>query len=286
MADAQEILRATTDEVDDFARRRTNDEHSQRLYRDLATTAPNGAIVAKDAGAPVGIAIAHAQEDEWFLSDIFVEPSFRGRGLALQLLRSAAADAGDVARSGLVYPSELASAAFYLKLGVPLQTPVVRIAGAIPRDEELARIAAGEYRFTTAALDPERFGSALAALDRETRGTARARDHAYFQANAHGTAFFLENEFIGYAYVWPSGRIGPLAAVSATYLVQLLGYAMATLRSVAGATWCTAVVPATNVRIMRAVLKAGLTIEETCMFASDAPMLDLSRYIGFHPLLF
>lgn len=286
MSDEQQILRASVDEVEHFARRRTADEHSRRLYRDFATAAPNGAIVAKDAGVPVGIAIAHAQEEEWFLSEIFVEPSFRGRGLALQLLRGAAADAGDVFRSGLVYPAELASAAFYLKLAVPLQTPVVRIAGAIPRDEELARIAAGQYRFTTAALDPERFGSALAALDRETRGTARVRDHAYFQTNAHGTAFFLENEFVGYAYVWPSGRIGPLAAVSATYLVQLLGYAMATLRSVAGATWCTALVPATNVRVLRALLKAGLIIEETCMFASDAPMLDLSRYIGFHPLLF
>ena len=169
---------------------------------------------------------------------------------------------------------------------MPLHTPVLRIAGAIPREEELVRIAAGEHRFTTATLDPDTFSGALASLDRETRGTARSRDHAYFAANAYGTAFFLQNEFVGYSYVWPSGRIGPLSAASATYLVQLLGYTLATLRTVAGATWCTALVPGTNVRLMRALLKAGLTIDAVRVFASDAPMLDLSRYVGFHDLLF
>lgn len=286
MSDEQQILRATADDVAYFASRRTGDEHARRLYVDFAATAPNGAYAARDAGTPVGIAIAHAQEDEWFLSELFIEPSFRGRGLALQLLEEVARDAGDVARGGLLDPAELASLAFYLKLSVALQTPVVRVAGAIPREEELVRIAAGEHRFTTAALDPDALAGALASLDRETRGTARPRDHAYFAANAHGTAFFLQNEFVGYCYVWPSGRIGPLAAASATYLVQLLGYALATLRAVAGATWCTALVPGTNVRVMRAFIKAGLAIEDVRVFASDAPMLDLSRYVGFHELLF
>ena len=286
MSDEQQILQATPDEVASFAAGRTNDEHARRLYRDFAAQSPNGAYVARDAGTPVAIAIARAQEDEWFLSELFVEPSFRGRGLALQLLKEVARDAGDVARSGLIDPREPASLAFYLKLSVALQTPVLRVAGPIPREEELARIAAGQHRFTTAALDPEAFAGALGSLDREVRGTARPRDHAYFAANAHGTAFFLQNEFVGYAYVWPSGRIGPLAAASATYLVQLLGYALATLRTMAGASWCTALVPGTNVRVMRALLKAGLTIEDVRIFASDAPMLDLSRYVGFHDLLF
>lgn len=286
MSDVQTILRATTDDVAYFAKRRTGDEHARRLFVDFAAGAPNGAYVARDAGTPVGIAIAHAQTDEWFLSELFIEPSFRGHGLGVRLLEEVARDAGDVTRSGLVGAAELAGLAWYVKRSVPLQTPIVRVAGAIPREEELVRIAAGEHRFTTAALDPEALGSALASLDRETRGTARPRDHAYFSANAHGTAFFLQNEFVGYCYVWPSGRIGPLAATSATYLVQLLGYALATLRAVAGATWCTALVPGTNLRILRAVMKAGLAIGDVCVFASDAPMLDLSRYLGFHDLLF
>jgi hypothetical protein len=37
---------------------------------------------------------------------------------------------------------------------------------------------------------------------------------------------------------------------------------------------------------MRAAMKAGLAIEAMRLFASDGAMLDLSRYVAFHQLLF
>jgi len=60
----------------------------------LAHVAPNGVFVAKDEGTPIGIAIPHALEDEWFLSEIYVEPSFQKRGVGWQLLTEAAKEAG------------------------------------------------------------------------------------------------------------------------------------------------------------------------------------------------
>jgi hypothetical protein len=33
-------------------------------------------------------------------------------------------------------------------------------------------------------------------------------------------------------------------------------------------------------------MRAGLAIEAVRLFASDGAMLDLSRYVGFHQLLF
>jgi hypothetical protein len=69
-------------------------------------------------------------------------------------------------------------------------------------------------------------------------------------------------------------------------LVQFFAFALATLRQTFSATWCTTLVPGTNVRIMRAAMRAGLTIEGTRLFASDNALLDLSRYSGFHDLLF
>jgi hypothetical protein len=45
-------------------------------------------------------------------------------------------------------------------------------------------------------------------------------------------------------------------------------------------------VPGTNIRIMRAAMRAGLELENVRMFASEGGLLDLSRYVGFHPLLF
>lgn len=286
MAEQALIVPATADDVAHFARRRWQDEHGRKLYVDLAHVAPNGAFVAKDAGALIGIAIPHALEDEWFLSEIFVEPSYQMHGIGWQLLSEAAKDAGEVTRSGLLEPAELGGIAFFLRRGVGLQTPVAEVAGPIPHENELARMAAGEYRFRTEPLDPVAHRGALAQLDREVRGTARPLDHLYFSQYGRGFIFARDEEITGYAYVWPSGRIGPMVVASPAYAVQFLAFSLATLRQTFSASWCTMLVPGTNVRIMRAAMKAGLTIEAIRLFASDGAMLDLSRYVAFHQLLF
>ncbi|HEV3152923.1 MAG TPA: GNAT family N-acetyltransferase [Candidatus Baltobacteraceae bacterium] len=286
MSESALIVPATADDVAHFARRRWRDEHGRKLYADLANVAPSGVFVAKDEGTPIGIAIPHALEDEWFLSEIFVEPSFQKRGIGWQLLSEAAKEAGDATRSGLLEPSELGGIAFFLRRGVSLQTPVVDVSGAIPHENELARMAAGDYRFQTEPLDPVNHRAAIGQLDREIRGSARPLDHLYFCENGRGFIFRRDEELAGYAYVWPSGRIGPVAAASQTYLVQFFAFALATLRQTFGATWCTAMVPGTNIRIMRAAMRAGLELENVRMFASEGGLLDLSRYVGFHPLLF
>jgi GNAT superfamily N-acetyltransferase len=280
------ILPASGDDVAYYAQRRWPDDHARQLYADLAELAPNGAWVAKDEGTPIGIAIAHPLEDEWFLSELFVEPSFVRQGIGRKLLVEVARDAGDVSRSGLLDPHELGGVAFFLGRGVSLQAPVVRVAGALPPEEDLARMAAGDYRFSAEPIDPARDRQALGALDREVRGTARPLDHTYFAQRGQGVGFRLGDEFVGYAYVWPNGSIGPMVSASPAYLVQFFAYALVMLDRTFGATWCTALVPGTNVRVMRAALRAGLTIDAVRLFACDAGLLDLTRYVGFHPLLF
>lgn len=286
MAQQPLVVPATADDVAYFARRRWQDEQGRKLYVDLAHVAPNGAFLAKDEGTPIGIVIPHALEDEWFLSEIFVEPSFQQHGIGWQLLTEAAKDAGEVTRSGLLEPGELGGIAFFLRRGVALQTPVTEVSGPIPHENELARMAAGEYRFRTEPLDPVGHRGALNQLDREIRGSARPLDHLYFSEHGRGFIFARDEEITGYAYVWPSGRIGPMAVSSSAYCVQFLAFALASLRQTYGASWCTMLVPGTNVRVTRAAMRAGLTIEAVRLFAGDGGMLDLSRYVGFHQLLF
>ncbi len=285
VADGALIQPASVDDVAHFARRRWHDEHARKLYVDLAHVAPNGAFVAKDEGTPIGIAIPHALEDEWFLSEIFVEPSFQKAGIGWQLLTEAARDSGEAARAGLLHPDELGGMAFFLRRGVALQTPVMEISGSIPHENELARMAAGEYRFQTEPLEPVAHRAALAQLDREVRGTARPLDHLYFCENGRGFIFRRDDELAGYAYMWPNGRIGPLVAASQSYLVQLLAFTLAAVRQTFGATWCTMLVPGTNIRVTRAAMRAGLNILALRIFASDSGTHDLSRYVAFHELL-
>jgi GNAT superfamily N-acetyltransferase len=286
VSEEQSIGPATADEVAYFAGRRTENEHDQRLYVDLAHVAPNGAFVARDEGTAIGIAIPHALEDEWFLSELFVEPSFRGRGIGLELLKAATAEAGAFPRSGILDPAQLEGLAFYARVAVPMQAPLLEVSGEIPRASELERMAAGEHRFGAIPIDPMAHATALNQLDREVRGSARPDDHLYFADKAKGFVFTREAELAGYAYVWPSGRIGPMAAVSQNYSVQMLAYALAALRASYNAEWCTLLVPGANTKILRAVMRARLRIEGVRLFASDNSISDLTRYVGFNLLMF
>ena len=280
------VAAATEADVREMALRRCVDEGSRRLYIALAEAAPRGAWVARDEGTPIAIGFARALEDEWYLSELFVEPSFRRQGLGSALLREVARDAGDVWRSGMLDAGESGGMRFFLKRGVGLQVPVLRVAGEIPKEDDLLQMAAGEYRFATLPIDPRGHVTILAALDREARGTGRPHDHTMFAQSATGTLLLINDEVVGYAYVWPDGRIGPLVAASSAYLTQFFGFALVSLRRTYGASWCMALVPGSNVRVMRAATRIGLQFDELRIFATDLPQMDLSRYIGYHALDF
>lgn len=281
-----QIALASEADVRELAARRWPDEAGRRLYISLAEQAPRGAWVARDEGTPVAIGFAHALEDEWFLSELYVEPSFRRQGIGTRILREVARDAGDVSRSGMLDVDDTAGMAFFLRLGVGLQIPVLRIAGAIPKEDDLLPMAAGDYRFATLPIDPRAHVTMLTALDREARGTGRAHDHARFGQAATGTLLLINDEVVGYVYVWPDGRIGPMVSASAAYLTQFFGFALVSLRRTYGASWCTALVPGSNVRVMRAAVRIGLVLDQVRIFATDLPQIDLSRYIGYHALDF
>jgi GNAT superfamily N-acetyltransferase len=278
------IARSSPDEVRTIARRRDVDDAALRLS--LAFADQGTVWVARDDSEVIGVVIAHDSEDERYVGDCFVEASFRGQGIGAALLSATFDDTGDRGRSMLVDPGDTASLALALRFRLAPRETLLRVAGAIPREEELAKMAAGDYRFAVDAIDPAAHRYALNELDRQTRGIAREADHRVFwQSGASGSAFFLSGECIGYAYVWPDGRLGPIACTSEAYLVQILAFALVTLQRQYGASWCTAIVPGSNRRIARAALRAGLRIEEMHLLASDGFGNNLSTYVGYHRLL-
>ena len=278
------VVAASEDDVRAIARRRGFNEAGFRLTLELAE---RGTVwVARDDGEVVGIAIAHASEQERYVGDLFVEPSYRGQGIGRRLLEAAFTDADDVTRAVLFDPADSAAYALAVGFGLSPGGTLARMAGAIPREEELARMAAGDYRFKVADLDPAAHEVAVNALDQEARGTTRMADHLYFSRNATGQLYLLASEPVAYSYVWPDGRIGPLVCASQSYLVQILAYALVTLARRHRASWCTALIPGANLRISRAALRAGLRFEKHYVLATDASLGDLSTYIGCDEPLF
>jgi GNAT superfamily N-acetyltransferase len=281
--DETAIVRAAVDDVRTIARRRRFDDAGFRLSLELAD---RGTVwVARDQGEVVGIAISGASEDERYVGDVFVEPSYRGQGIARRLLDAAFEDADDVARAMLVEPANASSIALALRYRCVPRDTLLSIAGEIPKEEKLAKMAAGHYRFGVEPLDLSAHGSAVDALDREARGTTRSGDHRFLSQHADGYAFSLNGEIVAYAYIWPDGRIGPLACSSAAYLGQIFAYTLRALQQRHKASWCVLLVPGSNVRIARAGLRAGLRIQQSHSFARDSYDGNLSTYIGYHNLL-
>jgi GNAT superfamily N-acetyltransferase len=275
---------ASVDSVRNVERRRGLDEAGFRLALEFAERGT--AWVALDQGDAIGLALASESDDERYVADLFVEPSYRGQGVGAALLDAALAESGDATRSMLLPEDDRARLALALRRGLVPWGTVVKTAGPIPREDELLNMAAGDYRFDVDVLDPLRYALALAALDREVRGTARGGEHERFCREAVGLAFFSDGEFVGYAYVWPDGRLGPIATASAAYLVQVFAYSLVALQRRFAASWCTALIPGNNTRLARASLRAGLRIEDAFTIASDGPTPELARYAGYHPRLF
>lgn len=278
-----EIVAASVDDVRQIQRRRNLDEAAIRLS--LQAAEGDCAWIARDEGAAIGIAVAHDSDDDRSIGDLFVEPSYRGAGIGAGLIGAAFSVRDNLGRAMLAQADDAAALALALRNRMAPRETLLRFAGAIPREEELAKMAAGDYRFEVAAVDSAMHAGALNELDRQARGTTRPADHEEFARRAAGHAFFLNGECIGYAYVWPDGYIGPMACASEAYLVQILAFALVTTRRTYSASWCTALVPGSNRRIARAALRAGLRIEESFALAHDSFIGDMSAYVAYHRML-
>ncbi len=240
---------------------------------------------ASDGGETIGMVVSRASLDECFVGDLFVEPSFRGSGIGARLLDRALAAGEGPARAFAFDAGDAAALALALRRGLAPRATLLQLAGALPREDALIAMAAGDYRFDVGEIDPQRHAYAVAALDRETRGLSHADEHERFAREATGRAFFLNGELVAYAYVWPDGRIGPMACASGAYAVQVLSFALATLQRTYGASWCSALVPAANVRVARALLRGGLRVEAQAALAGDAAASGFERYAAYHRLL-
>jgi GNAT superfamily N-acetyltransferase len=196
--------------------------------------------VAVEGDRILGFGAALARGDSWFLSSLFVRSEAQGRGVGTALLEAVWGE-GFRHRRTLTDAIQPVSNGLYGRRGLIPATPALHIGG---------RPEAADGRLEPAVADRE----TLAALDLAAYGFDRATDHAYWERHARRTLWLRGGEPVAYAYVFPGGRIGPLAGRSGEDAAAALQAELARLDA------ASLVVPGSCGELVAAALGSGLRI--------------------------
>ncbi len=242
----------------------------------------------------LGFGTAWQRESTWYLALLFIRPEAQAGGLGRRLflrtlpsgplapdtaepdtaahagarLGRLAADAGaDAGGSGTglmgtcVDSIQPISTGLYAGYGIVPRVPLFTAIGR-PRDGSLPALPRDVLATGFEAL-PGTFPLAdtLAAVDRGTLGFARPQDHRFWAREGRRGVLFRRSgagDPVGYGYVQPSGRLGPVALLDDTLYPSVLGTLIAR-ESPPGPY--LALVPGVNHRAMVALLHAGFRFE-------------------------
>lgn len=209
--------------------------------------------VAELDGRVVGFTGAWVREDTWFLSRLFIDPIAQGRGIGRRLLAHALEDAPE-RRLTLTDSIQPISNALYGRNGLLPIAPLVRLAGTLAAREGASGLVAGEARIDD-----------LAAIDRAAYGFDRRVDHEFWGSGWSRRAWFRGGELVAWSYRWPTGRLGPLAAIDGSSAAD------AYRAEVASGGAVELEVPASSRALLAAALADGLRIQPPMglLLASD-----------------
>lgn len=262
------------------------------LLAHLRRTDPDTFLVAvrpeaDGAERVVAFASASRRDRVWFLGMLFVHPDEQARGLGQALLEAVLpADSDGVALATCTDAAQPVSNALYARYGLVPRVPVLELVGRPERNAPAAlpdgvRAVPFELLATgpTDGPGPRRLAAALEALDRGVLGYAHPQDHAFLAETGRLGHLYEagDGRVVGYGYVSPVGRIGPLAVEDEALLPGVLGHL---LRVVEPAGAFSAWVPGPAGPAVTSLLEAGLRFEDfPALLCWDRPFADFSRYL-------
>ncbi|MGH3103745.1 MAG: GNAT family N-acetyltransferase [Gaiellaceae bacterium] len=166
-------------------------------------------FVAEEDGRVVAYTAAFERGDAWFLSSLFVLPEFQGRGIGARLLERAWNERAP-RRLTLTDAIQPVSNNLYARRGLVPATPMLALEGTGRTDAPL--------HLEPATVD----AVALRALDESAYGFERTVDHRFWARGGEATLWLRGGEPVAYSYVWPHGRIGPVAGADAEFAALAL----------------------------------------------------------------
>jgi GNAT superfamily N-acetyltransferase len=172
-----------------------------QVHRHLLQQDGERSFVAESGGRVVGFTAALVRGDTWYLSALFVDPAFQGRGVGRKLL--ALAWSGSVRRRITITEAiQPVSTGLYASRGLLPVTPMLELWGR-PTIEGIDR------RLEATEPSPE----ALRLIDLAAYGFDRAVDHDFWGRTSSRARVWVEDgQPLAYSYFGLFG-IGPVAGV-------------------------------------------------------------------------
>ncbi|MEO6207563.1 MAG: GNAT family N-acetyltransferase, partial [Candidatus Limnocylindrales bacterium] len=172
---------------------------------------------AKDPGRVVAFGSATVRGSTWFLGMLFVLPEFQAGGVGRTLLEQLLPPVEQRGRDGLTLGTatdslQPISNALYSQYGLVPRLPVFQFVGRPERTDHLPHLPDGVAGTEWSTDGDTTLAGDVGRLDVETLGAAHPEDHAFLAAERRRRFVYWSgaNEAVGYGYIAPSGRIGPI----------------------------------------------------------------------------
>lgn len=258
------------------------------LWRHFLGTSGEGFLVAKVKKRLAGFCCYIVRDNLWLLSYLVVAPEFQGTGIARELFERAIPEARGNEQTEVLAAytgaSNWSSISLYTRNGIFPRMPVLKLEGdisglgAATRDVEPLP---GEV----ASLSEETIAF-MNDIDLEVREASRDVDHRFWLGarGMRGYIFSSDGEVIGYAYVGDDGAIGPLAALGAENVEQVLCFCLDRLSS-KGVDRFTLHVPGDNTGALSFLYDRGFKIHDLGLVMSSLPFGKWQNYIISRPSL-
>ncbi|WP_270937664.1 GNAT family N-acetyltransferase [Falsiroseomonas oryzae] len=255
------------------------------LFQAFSLTEPTSSLwVAEAEGALRGFAFSWMRQRFWFLAQLFVRPGEQsqgiGQGLMARTLHHARENgAENLALITMAYNTT--STALYIRNGLYPREPLLRLVAP-------ARVVAerlGAAGLEVAPIEPwPASRDWLSGIDEEVLGFHRGSHHAFLLGGIAARAFRIEQAGrpVGYAYVSPTGHIGPLAVAPGTDTAEAL---KAVLRGALeiGSEQISMIVAGRADGTLAAAFALGFRIDEPFVLLSSRPFGTWSCYQPSNP---
>jgi GNAT superfamily N-acetyltransferase len=245
---------------------------------------PDGLWVAEDAGEMLGFAFSWVCGDLWFLAELFVSPGHQGRGIGNELLKRTldhAQKTGATNRALITFAFNTVSQGLYLRHGMFPRLPIYNF--NVARELLMDRIKGTELHYTPLEDKASHLHS-IAHIYEQALGLSREKHHRHLinDSGIRGVIFYAEDDCVGYAYISPSGHVGPLGVAEP----KMLGAAFKTALHLAAKTDCShvsAFLPGTSNVALSTAVEHGMRITFPMVLVSTHGFGNWAQYLPRNP---